>query len=148
MWKIEIVDSATLDVDEVAGVYRASTLASRRPVEDREVFAAMLRNANLVVTARDDGRLVGFCRSLTDWSYVTYLCDLAVDAACQRQGIGRELIRVTQEAAPRAKIVLLSAPAATAYYPHVGFTRHDSAWVLAPMDQPAAGTGTTDVQRS
>ena len=136
MWKLEIVDGATLDVDEVAGVYRASTLADRRPVEDRETFSTMVKKANLTVTAREEGRLIGYSRSLTDWSYVTYLCDLAVDVAYQRQGIGRELVKVTQEAAPRAKIVLLSAPAAVAYYPHIGFTQHNSAWVLAPLEQP------------
>lgn len=138
MWKCEIVDGAGLDVDEVADLYRASTLAARRPVDDREVFATMVGKANLTVTARDDGRLVGFCRSLTDWAYVTYLCDLAVDVAYQRQGIGRELINVTRQAAPRAKVVLLSAPAATTYYPHIGFVRHDSAWVMAPVEQPIA----------
>jgi ribosomal protein S18 acetylase RimI-like enzyme len=138
MLNFEIVDGAKLDVDEVAGLYRASTLAERRPVEDREVFAAMVANANLTVTAREDGQLIGFCRSLTDWSYVTYLCDLAVDVSYQRRGIGRELIRITGAAAPRAKIVLLSAPAATAYYPHIGFVRHDSAWVLAAADPSGA----------
>jgi ribosomal protein S18 acetylase RimI-like enzyme len=135
MWKFEIVDGPSLNVDEVASLYRASTLASRRPVDDHEVFSAMIRNANLIVTARIDGQLIGISRSLTDWSYVTYLCDLAVDVAYQRRGIGRGLIGATQQAAPRAKIVLLSAPAATTYYPHVGFVRHDSAWVLAGAPQ-------------
>ncbi|MEU9083802.1 hypothetical protein [Streptomyces sp. NPDC048357] len=46
--------------------------------------------------------------------------------------MGRDLIRVTQEAAPQAKVVLLSAPAAVGYYPHIGFTRHESAWTLGP----------------
>jgi ribosomal protein S18 acetylase RimI-like enzyme len=130
----DIVSGEKLDVAEVAALYRASTLAERRPVDDREVFTGMIRNANLIVTARLGDRLVGFCRSVTDWSYVTYLSDLAVDVEFQRRGIGRELIRRTVEAAPKAKIVLLSAPAATGYYPRVGFRQHPSAWVL---DAPA-----------
>ena len=133
MWTCEVVDGPGLDVEEVAALYRASTLAERRPVEDTERFATMLAMANLVVTARVGERLVGIARSLTDGAYTTYLSDLAVDLEFQRQGIGLDLIRVTREAAPRAKIVLLSAPAATAYYPRVGFTRHESAWVLAPL---------------
>jgi len=63
---------------------------------------------------------------------VTYLSDIAVSREYQRSGIGKALIEATQKQAPRAKIVLLSAPAATGYYPHIGFSRHDSAWVLAP----------------
>jgi GNAT superfamily N-acetyltransferase len=129
MWKCEIVDGRELDVDEVAALYRASGLAERRPVDDTERFTAMVRNANLVVTARVDDRLVGVARSLTDGAYVTYLSDIAVDREFQRQGIGVDLIRVTREAAPQAKVVLLSAPAAVDYYPHIGFTRHESAWV-------------------
>ncbi|THA86926.1 GNAT family N-acetyltransferase [Streptomyces sp. A0592] len=135
MWKCERVIGADLDVEEVLGVYRASTLAERRPVHDVERFARMLAGANLVVVARDeDGRLIGIARSITDGAYSTYLSDLAVDVAHQGRGVGRELIRVTRDAAPDAKLILLSAPAAVDYYPHIGFTRHESAWT---MDGPA-----------
>lgn len=48
-----------LDLDAVIELYRASTLGERRPVEDRERMAAMLRHANLVVTAWDGPLLVG-----------------------------------------------------------------------------------------
>jgi GNAT superfamily N-acetyltransferase len=130
MWKCEVVSGSDLDVGEVAALYQASTLARRRPVDQRERFATMLQRANLVVTARLDGRLIGIARSLTDGSYVTYLSDIAVDEAFQRRGVGRDLIEATRNAAPQAKIVLLSAPAASGYYPHIGFTQHNSAWVL------------------
>ncbi|WP_406183870.1 GNAT family N-acetyltransferase [Streptomyces sp. NBC_01006] len=130
MWKCEHVVGASLDVTEVTALYRASTLGERRPVEDVERFTRMLAGANLVITARLDGRLIGIARSITDGSYVTYLSDIAVDAEFQRRGVGRDLIRATREAAPQAKLVLLSAPAAVAYYPHLGFSRHESAWTL------------------
>src|SRR5947209_9148058 len=109
MWTYEIVNGEQLDVEEVTALYRASTLAQRRPVDDRSRFASMIRHANLIVSARLSKRLVGIARSLTDWSYVTYLSDLVVDVEFQRQGIGKELIRRTQQAAPQAKFVLLSA---------------------------------------
>jgi ribosomal protein S18 acetylase RimI-like enzyme len=130
MWKCEIVDGKALDVDEVTALYRVSTLGQRRPIEDTERFADMVRNANLVVVARVDDRMVGIARSVTDGAYVTYLSDIAVDVEFQRQGIGKDLIEATRHAHPRAKIVLLSAPAAVDYYPHIGFTKHNSAWVL------------------
>jgi len=122
-----------LDLDEVIGLYVASTLGERRPVAERETMRAMLANANLVITARDGERLVGIARSMTDFVYVAYLSDLAVHTEYQRRGIGVELIRKTREAlAPAARIVLLSAPAAVEYYPRIGFTRHPSAWTLNP----------------
>lgn len=121
-----------LDLDEVIDLYRASTLGERRPVDDRERMSAMLRHANLVVTAWDGTLLVGIARSLSDFSYATYLSDLAVRQSHQRAGIGKDLMRRTRQAAPQAMLILLSAPAAVNYYPHVGFTQHPSAWFLNP----------------
>jgi len=121
-----------LDLEAVRELYCASTLAERRPVEDRERFAAMVRNANLIITAWDNDLLVGISRAVSDFSYATYLSDLAVRVSHQRCGIGRELIRRTQAAAPQATLILLAAPAAKEYYPHIGFARHPEAWVLPP----------------
>ena len=124
-----------LDLDAVIALYRESTLGERRPVDDRERMAAMLRNANLVLTAWDGDLLVGISRALSDYSFVTYLSDLAVRASHQKQGIGKELIRRTQAAAKQAKLLLLAAPAAEQYYPRIGFTHHPQAWMLGP-DEP------------
>ena len=120
-----------LDLDTVIELYHASTLGERRPVQDRGRIAQMIENANLVITAWEGELLVGISRSFTDFAYVTYLADLAVRESHQRQGIGRELIRRTQMACgPQTKIVLLAAPKAVHYYPHIGFTHHPQAWVL------------------
>lgn len=123
-----------LDLDQVIELYRVSTLGERRPVGDRERMKAMLANANLVITAWEGDALVGISRSLTDFAYATYLSDLAVHASYQRLGIGRELIRRTQEAGGTAKVILLAAPAAVEYYPRIGMTQHPSAWTLAPEE--------------
>jgi GNAT superfamily N-acetyltransferase len=122
-----------LALDEVIDLYRASTLGARRPIDDREIMADMLRHASLVVTAWDGELLVGISRSLTDFSHVAYLADLAVRESHQKQGIGVEMVRRTRDAlGPRAMIVLLAAPAAVDYYPKIGFTQHGSAWILMP----------------
>lgn len=120
-----------LNLEAVIELYRASTLGERRPVDNRERMRLMLANANLVVTAWDGDLLVGIARSVSDFSYATYLSDLAVRASHQRQGIGRELIRRTQAQGGLATVILLSAPKAVDYYPRIGFTPHPSAWVLA-----------------
>lgn len=120
-----------LSVEEFIDVLVRSTLAERRPIADRVTMQGMLANADIVVTARCDGRLVGVSRAITDYHYCTYLSDLAVDQKYQRQGIGKELIRRTHEAAGLGTtLILLSAPQATTYYPHIGMTRHDSCWMI------------------
>lgn len=109
-----------------------STLAERRPIDNPECLAGMLRHADILVTCWKGQKLVGMARSVTDFSYCCYLSDLAVDTACQRQGVGKELIALTQkQLGPLCKIILLSAPAAVEYYPHIGFTHHPQAWILA-----------------
>lgn len=108
-----------------------STLAERRPVDRPAVIDAMLRHAGIIVTARVDERLVGVSRALSDFSYCTYLSDLAVDEAHQGKGIGRELIRRTHEAAGvGTTLILLAAPNARTYYPHIGMQPHDSCWII------------------
>lgn len=120
-----------LDLDQVIELYHTSTLGRRRPVDDRQIMADMLRCVNLVVTAWEGELLAGIARSLTDFSYVAYLADLAVRESHQHRGIGTELVRRTRAAlGPKAIIVLLAAPAAVGYYPRIGFTHHPQAWVL------------------
>ena len=116
---------------EFIDVLVRSTLAERRPVDQPDVVAAMLTNADIVLTARVDGRLVGIARAVTDFSYCTYLSDLAVDVDHQGRGIGRELIQRTHEAAGlRTSLILLAAPKARTYYPHIGMRPHDSCWII------------------
>lgn len=120
-----------LTADEFISVLGRSTLAERRPVEDRDRIEGMLRNAGVIVTARDEaGVLVGIARAITDRHYCTYLSDLAVDVAYQRQGVGRALIAKTHQCAgEQTTLVLLAAPAARSYYPHIGMQPHDACWI-------------------
>src|SRR5215470_1539291 len=106
-----------LTADAFIGILESSGLAERRPVAHRDRVDAMLRHANLIITARQDGRLVGVSRALADFGFCCYLSDLAVERAFQRRAIGKTLI-------------LISAPAAVAYYPHIGMTRHDACFTL------------------
>ena len=119
-----------LSVEAFIDLLARSTLAERRPVEDLARIETMLRNADLIVTARVEGRIVGAARAITDFSFCCYLSDLAVDEAYQRQGIGKELLRLVAEAAgPTTKLILLAAPKAVDYYPRIGMVRHGSCWV-------------------
>jgi predicted N-acetyltransferase YhbS len=116
-------------------ILRRSTLAARRPVDRTEQIAGMLQHADIIVTAHTDAALlVGVSRAITDYSYCTYLSDLAVDEQFQKQGIGRELIRRTHEAAGlHTRLILLAAPAAASYYPHIGMQPHNACWMLPPI---------------
>jgi predicted N-acetyltransferase YhbS len=120
-----------LTVAEFMDVLVRSTLSERRPVHDVNALRRMLQHADVIVTARRDGLVVGVSRALTDFAYCTYLADLAVDVAFQRQGVGRELIQRTHTAAGlHTTLILLAAPKAQTYYPHIGMTKHESCWII------------------
>lgn len=125
-----------LAASEFVDLLRRSTLAARRPIDEAETIRGMLANASVLLTARSDGLLVGVSRAISDFNYCTYLADLAVDQAYQRQGIGRELLERTHRAAGvNTNLILLAAPQAAEYYPHIGMTKHDSCWIT-PRREP------------
>ena len=106
-----------------------SGLAPRRPTEDMARLDRMLRGANLIVTARADGGLVGIARCVTDWAFCCYLSDLAVSTRVQGQGIGKRLIEETRSVVgPSVSVILLAAPAAVAFYEKIGMPRHGAAF--------------------
>lgn len=120
----------SLDANEFIDVLQRSTLAERRPVEDIERIKTMLQNANLIITARVDGKLVGVSRALSDFAFCTYLSDLAVDERYQKQGIGAKLIYETKKNSIKAKLILLAAPKAVNYYPKTGMKSFSNCFLL------------------
>lgn len=62
-------------------------------------------------------------------------CSCASIDSLHQQGIGREPIRVTHEYVrldPR--LILLAAPAAASYYPHIGMEKPESCWMIPPRE--------------
>lgn len=128
---IEFSKEPELSALEFQSILVASTLAERRPAQDLGRLAEMLRHADLILTARDAGRLVGISRAITDFSYCCYLSDLAVDVAYQRRGIGKRLIEETHRAAgERTTLILVAAPAAEGYYPKIGMKHLPACWAI------------------
>ena len=128
---IDYRNDAEISVEAAIDLYQRSTLGERRPVDRPDIFAGMLKNADIVVTAWEGDHLVGICRTLTDFTYVAYVADLAVDAAYQRQGIGRRLVAETRRRlGSECMMVLLAAPLANDYYAKLGFTHNPRAWML------------------
>jgi len=124
-----------LSIEEFRTVLINSTLGERRPIDEPERLQKMLQHGNLIITARENGKLVGVSRSLTDFLFCTYLSDLAVDKVYQKKGIGIELIRQTKLAAPKARLILLAAPAAIQYYLKIGMTQYEFCYYLDDVDK-------------
>jgi len=102
----------------------------KRPTEPERI-ALMLKNADLLVTAWQEDKLVGVCRTITDWAWCAYLADLAVCTDLKSLGIGKEMIAITREKiGPQCMLILLSVPTAFDYYPKVGFNKENRAFSI------------------
>lgn len=76
--------------DEIIELYRDAGLT--RPIDDPDRIERMYAGSNLIVTARENGKLVGVSRAITDGAWSTYLADLAVSPKAQKSGIGKRLV--------------------------------------------------------
>ena len=126
---IEYRHNHPLDPQDVIRVFDSSGI--RRPTDDLPRIARMFAVSGLVISAWDQGVLVGISRSLTDHAYCCYLSDLAVALEYQGRGIGTELIARTRSVlGEQVSLILLSAPGAMSYYPKLGFEPADNAFIL------------------
>jgi len=124
-YKFDIVPTA----QQVIELYNEAGLP--RPTHDSQRIRAMFENSDLIVTAWDESKLVGVSRTITDWVWCSYLADLAVSPGYKRSGIGKSLIQLTRErVGEESMVLLLSVPTAMDYYPKVGFTKEDRAFII------------------
>ena len=136
MNSIQYSTNRKISAEQFIDLLQRSTLAERRPVQDRSRIEKMLKHGNILVTAWDQDVLVGVSRALSDFSFCCYLSDLAVDEAYQHKGIGKELIRQTHLVAGEqdAMLILLAAPKAVGYYPKIGMEQFKECFVIRRKD--------------
>lgn len=124
-----------ISVYDLIDVLEKSTLGLRRPLQDVAAMELMLIHANVYIGAYDGTKLVGLARAMTDYVYTTYLADLAVDEAYQHHGIGKKLIKELKNYIPKAKLILLAAPAAEGYYPRIGMQKHPHCYFIEDVNE-------------
>lgn len=121
---------ADLPLQEYIEILNSSGLGKRRPMDDSGHLGRMLTGSNLILTAREDGELVGVLRALSDFCYRTFIADLAVTSERQGEGIGRALLQKAKETAPEARLFLFSAEDAEGFYQKLGFQLHERCYQL------------------
>jgi predicted N-acetyltransferase YhbS len=115
-------------VEQIIELYNSAGLP--RPTNDPDRMKKIFENSGLVITAWDDDKLVGICRTITDWVWCSYLADLAVYPIYRGAGIGKKLIELTKETlGEQSMVLLISVPEALDYYPKLGFSREEKAFI-------------------
>ncbi|WP_026970174.1 GNAT family N-acetyltransferase [Algoriphagus terrigena] len=126
---------SSITLEEYVFILDDSGLGKRRPMDDPEHLQRMIEGSNLLVTARENGQLVGFLRALTDQCYRCFIADLAVAKAYQGKGIGRKMLQFTRDLAQDARLILFAAEDAEPFYQKLGFKLHERCYQLKPGEE-------------
>jgi len=99
-----------------------------------EEARAGLENSLYSLYATLDDKVVGCARVIGDGHVYFYLQDVLVDPACQKQGLGHQLVQkaldyIFSVAAPGTYVGLMAAQNKAAFYEKFGFTKR-------PDDKP------------
>lgn len=118
-----------LDAVELAEVFKLSGIT--RPVEDLPRLQKMIEHADIIITAREEGKVVGVARAITDYHYCCYLSDLAISRDYQGKGIGKKLVSLLkEELGEKVSLILLASEEAMEYYPKIGFESIDNGFKI------------------
>ena len=88
------------------------------------------------IGAWDGTRLVGSVRVLTDGYFFATIPEILVDPAYERQGIGRHLMELALEQAPRGKVAFGAQPQSEAFFERIGCERKLTSFVAARPLRP------------
>tara|TARA_A100001015_G_scaffold70737_1_gene78341 strand:+ start:1006 stop:1404 length:399 start_codon:yes stop_codon:yes gene_type:complete len=128
---IHFTTDKSVDLDLIIDLYEESFIEIKRPTSSKDEMKSLFEHANLVVCAWDNSKLIGICRGFTDFSFVTYIADLAVTEKYRNKGIGKSLLDYAFNYSEKSKrLVLLSNESANSYYKKLGFEKHNRAWIL------------------
>lgn len=98
---------------------------------------ALARTINIGV--RDERRLVGSIRVLTDGYFFATIPEILVDPSYQRRGIGRRLMELALERVPRGKLAFGAQPQSVAFFERIGCRRTLTGFVA---ERPLARSST------
>jgi ribosomal protein S18 acetylase RimI-like enzyme len=122
---ITYTDSHDVDLDQLSVLF--NSVGWQRRTADRARLAQLVRGSLWVVSALDDGKLVGFARAVSDGATNAYVSTVAVLPEYQGRGIGREIMRRLIDGRDGIQFVLHANDNAYPFYLHLdlGFQPFD-----------------------
>jgi GNAT superfamily N-acetyltransferase len=127
MNSITYKEEKNLVTDELLTLYNDAGWKAYTSHPDK--LAGSINNSLFVLTARDDGKLVGLLRAVGDGLTIIYIQDILVLKSHQRKGIGSALLKITLDKYSSIRqIVLLTdkKPETISFYEKAGLKTTDS----------------------
>ena len=113
-----------VDLKQLAALFSSAGWNDR--AADRTRLGQQVLGAMFVVSAWEDGSLVGFARAISDGATNAYVSTVAVLPQYQGRGIGRELVRRLTRGRDGIGFVLHARPEVIAFYLKCGFQHADN----------------------
>lgn len=118
------VDDKTLSAEEFT-IFAKTVWPGDYDVE--RTREALRRTIN--ITVREDGRLIGCLRILTDGYYFGTVTEMLVAPEYQRQGIGSELLRLARENTP-TMLYFGARPGVEGFYERNGCAKSLQSYII------------------
>ena len=129
-------EEPALSVADYVAVLGETTMRGKRPLANTERIGQMLAGADLIVTARREGELLGLARCITDRIWICYCAELAVRESAQGLGVGRGILEAAWAIlGPKVGFVLVSEPEAVQFYKRVGMSPDVTAFYRPRSDR-------------
>ncbi len=118
---IKIKESKEINQEEVVALYRANQWSSADKPDD---LLNALKNSHTLVTARDNGKLIGLANAISDGFLMVYYPHMLVLPQYQGQGIGHLIMAKMQKKYGDFHMQMLTADGkAIDFYEKVGFEK-------------------------
>ena len=112
-------DTKDIDWQEVPNLLRGVEMGYHTP----EVHQRAFEKSHTVVFVKDDGRLVGFGRAISDGEYQAAIYDVAVSPDCQGRGIGKMIVEAIVSRMSGCNFMLYASPGKELFYEKSGFRK-------------------------
>jgi ribosomal protein S18 acetylase RimI-like enzyme len=89
--------------------------------DDINRLKSMVENSQIVVTAWDEGTMVGFARCITDYVFNGQINNVVVDPKYRRKGIGKVLIDTILDSSKQVTYMLRGSIRNENFYRSLGF---------------------------